>query len=451
MMTTSEGQIAGSPSEWSATIDQLACGRQPLVGLNAATGGEADDLAVAPRLIVLAAGNVPWDQWKHYPNANVLRSIEDPGQAWNALTVGAYTSLTEFDKTQYPGQKPIAPAGAIAPCTTTSMVWKRPWPLKPDLLAEGGNGTIGPGMHVHVGPESLRLLSTSHDFVATPLTETGDTSAAAAIAARLCAELNARYPNHWPETIRALVVHGARHTPAMRGALSLNPSKTEKEQFLRTYGHGVANPDNSFASTARRPTLVVEEVVAPYRAEGSTVRLGEMHLHTLPWPREELLALGETEVALRVTLSYFIEPNPARRGWHSKYRYQSFGLRFSVKGATEDEEHFRQRVNKLERDEDSDESFSEADSDGWALGARLRDRGSIHCDEWRGTAAELALKNQIAVFPVGGWWKDWKEAGRFNEKGRYALVVSLEVLQDIQVDLYASIEAKIPVTVAVDV
>ena len=55
-----------------------------------------------------------------------------------------------------------------------------------------------------------------------------------------------------------------------------------------------------------------------------------MHLHDLPWPRDVLEDLGETPVEMRVTLSYFIEPNPSRRGHRSRYRYESHGLRFDV-------------------------------------------------------------------------------------------------------------------------
>jgi len=39
-----------------------------------------------------------------------------------------------------------------------------------------------------------------------------------------------------------------------------------------------------------------------------------MHLHDLPWPTEQLQALGGAQVTLRITLSYFIEPNPGERG-----------------------------------------------------------------------------------------------------------------------------------------
>ena len=56
-----------------------------------------------------------------------------------------------------------------------------------------------------------------------------------------------------------------------------------------------------------------------------------MNLHEFPWPRTELEQLGETEVELRVTLSYYIEPNPGERGWLRRHRYASHALRFAVK------------------------------------------------------------------------------------------------------------------------
>jgi hypothetical protein len=63
-------------------------------------------------------------------------------------------------------------------------------------------------------------------------------------------------------------------------------------------------------------TLVVEDVIRPFDGEG---RMREMHLHDLPWPAEVLAELGEAPV----TLSYFVEPNPGRRGWTRRYSYDA--------------------------------------------------------------------------------------------------------------------------------
>ncbi|MFO1315494.1 MAG: S8 family peptidase [Burkholderiales bacterium] len=452
MAATAEGHTAGIPSEWSATVDQLAFDqREPKVETADAM---PEDTTANARLIVLAAGNVPWTQWGDYPSVNDTSSIENPAQAWNALTVGACTHLTLVDAAKWPGLARLAGEGALSPSSKTSLLWPRAWPFKPDVVAEGGNGCLdkGAAVEVVVGPESLRVLTTWHELTQTPLSDFGDTSAAAAEVARQCAHIQARYPTYWPESVRGLVVHAARYTPAMRATLSLVPTKEEKRNLLRRYGYGRATLEWSLSSSEQHPTLVLQEFITPYLKNGGTNALGNMNMHALPWPAEQLQALGATEVALRVTLSYFIEPNPARRGWQSKFRYQSHGLRFAVKGSTETDTRFRQRINKIEREEldaSEQEEMTDPDAARWFFGAQMRSRGSIHSDVWFGNAARLAAKSHIAVFPVGGWWKDWKDAGADLTPVKYALIVSLEVLDDIDVDIYTPIAASIGVPVVV--
>jgi hypothetical protein len=449
MMTTSVGKTAGLPSEWSSTIDRLAFGFKGVT-----PDPQAVDEASSPRLFVLAAGNVSWPDWGGYPGRNDLSPIENPGQAWNALTVGACTHLTHIDTGKWPSLTALAPAGLLSPSSTTSLLWRRTWPFKPDVVAEGGSGSLDAGHQVVVGPESLRVLTTSHDMATTPITESGDTSAAAAEVARICGHLSDRYATYWPETIRALVVHGARHTAAMRGTLPIAPLKKDKESLLRRYGYGAVDLDGSLYSTGRRTTLVLQETITPYQLDGGDVKLGGLNMHALPWPVEALEGIADKSVVLRVTLSYFVEPNPSRRGWQSKFRYQSHGLRFAVKGSTETDQRFGQRINKLEREEreeGDDEALGDPDLAHWSLGAQLRSRGSIHSDEWRGNAAQLAAKSHIAVFPVGGWWKDWKESERYETEVRYALVITLEVLDEVDVDLYTPIAAMLQVPAVIQV
>lgn len=311
------------------------------------------------------------------------------GQAWNALTVGACTHLMQIDRQRWPSLTAIAGSGQLSPSSTTTLMWGRSWPFKPDVVAEGGNGSLD-GRHappVTVGPESLRLLTTASNYAREPLAETGDTSAAAAEVARICAHVKARYPDYW------------------------------------------------------------------YVKRAGSVKLNELKLHALPWPVAELEGLGGATVELRITLSYFVEPNPSRRGWKSKFRYQSHGLRFAVKGSVETDERFLQRINKLERAEleenEPQEAMADPDRDHWFVGARLRSRGSLHSDVWVGTAAQLAQKSHIAVFPVGGWWKDWNESQRHSVPVRYSLVVGLEVIDDVDVDLYTPIADTIAIAAEV--
>ena len=75
-----------------------------------------------------------------------------------------------------------------------------------------------------------------------------------------------------------------------------------------------------------------------------------------------------------------------------------------MKSATEALNEFRARINQAARDEEEGAPPA-AGAEDWLLGT-FRDRGSIHSDIWRGTAADLAERDAIGVFPVGGWWKE---------------------------------------------
>jgi len=462
-MTTAIGPTAGMPSEWSATLDQMAFGLSPEMPY--AAGSQLPDQpedALMPRLFVLSAGNVPWADWDGYPSRNSVTGIEDPGQSWNALTVGACTDLVDIDPVKWQTHRVIASAGTLAPASTTSAIWSNPWPVKPDVVAEGGNGVYDEARdkEVLVGPESLCLLTTSHRQDRSPFAESFGTSPAAAEVARICAHVQARYPDYWPQTIRALVVQGARHSRAMLAQLPRTPRKrTDIKNLVRTYGHGKVSLNNSVSCASSGPTMVIQELITPYVKRDGRVQLNQMQLHALPWPTEELERLGAAQIEMKVTLSYFIEPNPSRRGWQSKFRYQSHGLRFAVKGSTETQRHFEHRINQLERDlaERADEAVEDElfdpDNDAWQLGASLRARGSIHSDLWTGTAAQLAQKSAIAVYPVGGWWKDWSDSRRDDLSVRYALIVSLVVADGVEVDLYTPIKTAIEIqtTTAIEV
>lgn len=172
-----------------------------------------------------------------------------------------------------------------------------------------------------------------------------------------------------------------------------------------------------------------------------------MHLYELPWPVNELRKLGEEEVRMRVTLSYFIEPSPGRRGWKYRHRYASHGLRFDVKRPLESVEDFRKRLNKMARDEEEDLAPTEGQE--WTLGQKLRSRGSIHSDWWTGTASELADCGYIGIHPVTGWWWERPQFERYTRAVRYSLVVLIHTPAE-NVDLYTpvTIQLGIPTTIS---
>lgn len=426
LTVTADGRDEGYPSSWSAALDQ--------------TCSAATEPTAPRRLVVISAGNILPEERHEYPDRCRVEGIEDPGQAWNALTVGASTHLTTIQQETFNDWVAVAPVGRLSPSSRTSLVWgDKSWPLKPDIVMEGGNSAIDPATGYADHVDDLSLLTTRVSPTGALLTTTGDTSASAALAARYAAIIWSHYPDLWPESVRALLVHSARWTDGMREEFPY----AERHNRLRCYGHGIPDLHRALWSVANAATLIIQESLQPFKKEGSAVKTCDMHLHNLPWPAAVLQDLGEIEVRMRITLSYFIEPSPGRRGWTRKHRYQSHGLRFDVKRPLETNEAFHKRISRAAWDE-GEEVEHGADDRDWELGDRLRRKGSLHSDTWTGTAAKLAGCGAIAVFPVTGWWKERPHLEGWRRTARYSLIVSLET-DATDIDLYTPIATQIDV------
>ncbi|MGA2471382.1 MAG: S8 family peptidase [Solirubrobacteraceae bacterium] len=431
----------GEPTLWSASVDALAAG----VDIAAAPNGIA--LLGAPnsdasRLFMVSAGNVRWPHYEaDYRTRCDLSPAKDPAQAWNALTVGAYTELTSVPSDpSYAGWSALGAAGDVSPLSRTSVGFNhRLWPIKPDICMEGGNvltdgaGAFEPGLSVL----SVRTTDARHDLALGPANAT---SAATAQAARLAALVLVSYPSYWPETVRGLLVHAAEWTPAMRAELDGAANKTQRLALLRRYGWGVPTENTTLRSTAQAVTMVTQDEFVPF--DGEEYRARRFRLHRLPWPIEVLRALGAADVTLKITLSYFIEPIASRRGWRRRYSYASHGLRFELKAPAETVDDFVARVNQEARAEEEGGSRPSSGSDRWLVGPNQRNVGSLHQDIWEGSGAALAEAGMIAVYPVGGWWKNAKNKSRIDRPVRYALLVSLKTTEQ-GIDLYTPIATQL--------
>ena len=431
MAVTSDFDVRrGRPSSWSAAVDRLCFGDETV-----------------RRLFIVSAGNI--EQAK-IPAANYLDRVDiepifNPAQAWNALTVGAFTEKTVIADPTFEGWTALAPNGELAPTSRTSLTWEKQWPIKPDLVCEGGNWATD-GATVDF-PDDLGILTTHYLPNRQHFDIIRDTSAATAMAANLAGRVLAGRPQSWLETVRGLLVHSAEWTPAMLAHLPENAGRQEKLALVRRYGYGAPNFERALLSSLNDTTLVVEDSLHPFWRDASVVKTRDMHLHSLPWPRAELEALGETEVELRITLSYFMEPNPGDRGWTRRHRYASHGLRFAVKRSLETLPAFLARINgAIETEEQG--LPADAGGDEWLLGP-IRNLGSIHSDHWRGTGAELARRDAIAIYPVGGWWKEKPSLARYDRSVRYALIVSIRATAG-EIDIYTPIEAAVPVVIQIE-
>lgn len=438
-VSSTDGRDRGRPSSWSAEVDRLAC--------------DYDGQGEAPRLFVLCAGNTNDNHaWAEYPHSLATSSVHDPGQAWNALTVGACSELTTISEENAPHYTAVAGAGSLSPYTTTSVTWHSGWPFKPDIVMEGGNVAIEP-MGFACSMDSLSLLTTGHEPHERLFTLSWATSAATALAAGMSARIAAAYPNFWPETIRGLMVHSARWTQPMLDTYTPGGVRNRDtlRQLLRHCGYGVPSLERALHSASNSLTMIVQDEIQPYYKDGATVKTRDMNLHALPWPTEMLVALGNTQVTLRVTLSYFIEPNPGERGGIDKYAYQSHALRFAVRRPLESEVAFRGRINAQAAAEQQGLPIGGSAGDGgWTIGEKLRARGSLLSDSWTGTAVQLANRGQLAIFPAMGWWRNRPSHGRFDRSARYSLLISIEA-PTIKQDLYAQVAQQIDTAVDVPV
>lgn len=442
-ITTPESKEVGRgvPTSWSAAIDALLA-------------GVSDELSDdKKRLMCISAGNTPVTEIADaddYLAAVRLHSVENPGQAWNAITVGAYTDKTVITTPEYAGYSPVADKGGVSPFTSSSVLWERSkWPIKPEVVFEGGNLGHNPSDSLlsYSELEDLDVITTCKDFLTgKSLVATNMTSPATAQAAWMLANIQHYCPQLWPETVRGLLIHSATWTDEMIKTFipDKHPTKNDYRNLIRVCGYGVPSLERAVYSAQNSVNLIVEDELQPFikKVGGSNPTSNEMHMHDIPWPTDILKSLGEETVRLRVTLSYYIEPGPGQIGWKDKYRYPSCGLVFDVNNPTESKEEFQRRISKAMRDEDEDKSIVANDSNRWLIGSQNRNVGSIHSDIWEGTAADLSQSNYIMVYPTTGWWKLRTNQKKYNQKVRYSLIVSIETPEST-VDLYNEITTAI--------
>jgi Subtilase family len=414
----------GAPTSWSSEIDQLTAG----------VSGEAK----ARRLLLISAGNTNQNL---FTNGDYLvicddprHELESPAHSWNSICVGAYT-----DKNMLPqgeAGSPVAPLGDLSPSSRTAS-WSSHWPIKPDVVFEGGNW-VANGAPPPMKHHALSLLTTAHNFPVRSFATCGDTSGATALAAGAITDLWRDYPELWPETIRALFVSSARWSPQMRSHLPANAQKGDYGPLFKRYGYGVPDTERARRSASNALNLIVQDTITPYRKSDSANAEpvhNEMKIFQLPWPVEELRKLGNAQISLRIALSTFIEPNPSEPARGSKFRYASHNLRFKLNWPNESEADFLARVSKAS---EQPEYSAAKEKDGWEFGSNRRDVGSLQIDQLCCSASDLARRNLIAVHPVAGWWKTKGIGDPAQRTARFALIVEIDA-GTVDAELYAEV------------
>lgn len=437
--------VSGERStSWSAAIDQTCA------GVTVAEDPVADPQKPG-RLFFVSSGNIPDDADPSENGHLNQHPTEDPAQAWNAISVGGYTNLNQITEPDLQSHRPLANPGEPSPYSRASVDWRRGrTPIKPEIVLEAGNRAQNSnGTDIISGAESLSLLSTGHEVETKPFDAFWATSPATAEAARLGASIMAAHPEFWPETVRGLLIHSALWTEEMWRRLNATSVRRRVDLCARHFGYGVPNLDRALASASNDIAIVSQNTLHPFanrvitdpntNARQSRKGFGDLHAYRLPLPVRKLEELENERVTLKLTLSYFIVPNPGKRAAVMPHRYRSYGLRFDLKRKGETERKWHERINKQAREDG--ETYETGDGDeGWVFGPTAVSAGSLHCDIWEGSAIELAARGLLAVYPVGGWWRDRKEL--IDRSIRYSLIVTLSA-PGLDVDLYTEVQQRI--------
>lgn len=405
-----------APTLWSQAVDQIVCSK-----------GQG-------RLMIVSAGNARDEQWlalaEQYPLLQLSEKIHQPAQAVNALTVGAFTARVELpnDKNYAEARVVATKPGSISPYTSTGLVGNE-WPIKPDVVLEGGNLAISGTLPNDTVPTLSALTTSIRHTHGRPVALMSMTSEAAARAGHLAAHIWKLEPKLRPETVRGLIVHSASWSKAM---LDDFPGMSDR---LLACGYGVPNERLAAECAQGVATIVVEDSMPnavieeepkkkpPKRATTKTTEpkvRRKVKLYKLPIP-ESLLTDADPDVELRVTLSYFTEPNKfGRRTYHG------LDLKWDMQGPQESDDAFIQRINVLKRAMDAKGKRvkpAKTKSFDWDIGIQARSRGTVQSDRWRGKMSALVGDKLIAIVPVLGWWEQ-RKALRTQEM-KFSLVVSV--------------------------
>jgi hypothetical protein len=111
---------------------------------------------------------------------------------------------------------------------------------------------------------------------------------------------------------------------------------------------------------------------------------------------------------------------------------------------------FEERINKAVREEGYEPTGLQ--DPGWQFGrgSGLTSIGSVHSDVWSGSAADLASRGYLAVYPTMGWWNKRPHLGAWEKVARYSLIVTVET-PDVETDLYTPVATQIGVPIVIEV
>ncbi len=376
--------------------------------------------------------------------------LRSPGQAYNAITVGAVTPVVPTAPWQ--SDRALAPAHHPAPFSRSGLL--QFGPLKPDVVDVGGNLNND----LSASPESA-ILVPNRDFASGHSEQSlgfqYGTGLAAAKVAHLAGQIQAQYPNAGTNLIRALIINSADWPGAFVQSLTDTPQesrpyeplpKDTRQLMLRLCGYGVPQADKALSANAHCLVFVAEDTFSWTKDDrNSSGRYpAKVSFFSINFEPDDLFRLPPgTRVRVSVTLAY----NPPVRKTQRR-RYQAVDMRWELKRREEDSEDFYTRwMREINGDDDEEESPEKAASPRlqpwpWQLkpvlnpGGRVR-RGSLIRDWFDTYAHDLPHTLELVTLAMVAPWRKPPEP----LKQHFALVVSVEAL-DQKLPIYDSVRVQ---------
>jgi Subtilase family len=406
-------------SVWGETLDRLAYDE----------GGEGF-------LIVAATGNIDGnvtptvaqvEEWLNDPGhpqflMNERCRLRNPAQAINVLTVGAYVPVAgaPFHARGH-GHELIGDTNSPSPFTRTGFGYLNE--IKPEVVEEGGNWyRDGTGRIIRT-PQITDVAVADSQFATSGRLVRFSTGTSLAVppVAHLAARVLEVLPMAGADLLRAMVVNSALW-PAFLGSTM---------DTLRMFGYGVPSSERALAPGGPRCVLYTEEII----------QIGRVHFFRIPFPTELFARSPEVVIRVSITLAYRA---PVRKT-NLKYRGTILEWKFGKRGETLEQLRERCSPGIVNQDQDDEEIEEQPVGDwNWAVGSRLRTRGTVQKDWFEAPAADFDDELLLAVIGRRGWLSKEKQDAGFDQ--RYALCVSLEAI-GVAIPIHEAIETRIRVAV----
>lgn len=360
------------------------------------------------------------------------RRLLSPAEGMNVLTVGAAHTDASSGKPPPRWTHPFIDLGLPSMINAQGMGYRRA--IKPDVLSPGGRVVV----QEHLGSSMSTVLNIYNrtlppgQLAAAPGRTPGDrnavwhvrgTSNAAALVSRGCALLSevldelregpgGEVLDSVPRSIwlKALVAHGANWGMAgeiLAGILRTRENSRQfKEYVTRLLGYGVTNIDRVRECTAYRVTSL----------GGGRLAKDQSHIYRLPLPPSLSGKRGLRRLA--ITLGWLTPVNPRHQGWRRA------DLWFHPDPQRPPKSTDPLTVLRLKR--------QQAD-------ARAVQRGTLQHEIFENDEASVFidgddLKIQVSCRP---------DAGALEAEVPYALVTTLEVAEEIGVEIYEEIRVRV--------